>query len=181
MHKLVLALGLLLPLAAQAETPLPIADDDAAMKAAIVAARSTLDTFIARLSAPLADSSTMLLKVQITDGHQCEHFWVNELAQDPAGFSGNLTNEAVAVKGYKLGQKVTFSRDQISDWAYRDGNKMAGGYTMCAMFVQLPPAQSAAYQKDYGLNCGTLLPSPLPSAAESNAKLPVNLQSCKGG
>jgi uncharacterized protein YegJ (DUF2314 family) len=97
------------------------------------------------------------VKVRISDGTQNEYFWVNTVAPDGAGFTGILGNEPRLVKKHKLGERITFPRDQIVDWTYIDRSngsaRMVGNFTACAMLTKEPPAQAQEFKEWYGLTC----------------------------
>ena len=129
--------------------------EDPAMRAAFAKAAATLDEFLAKAAAPQAGTSNYALKVAISDGRDTEYFWVSDFSNEGDRFSGTLKNEPRVVKKYKSGERIQFSKAQITDWMYIDGAKrrMMGNFTACALLTEEPPAQAQAFKKRYGLQC----------------------------
>ena len=136
---------------------------DAEMSAAETEAQANLDRFLAHalngagLGRPNAD-----LKVAFpVTGHgnaEAEVIWVSRFKRDAGGFSGELSNEPNAMPGLHLGDRVTFTRDQIRDWGWMDGasGKLYGHYTTRVITRHLPPEQAAPLLE-------LLSPQPVPS------------------
>jgi uncharacterized protein YegJ (DUF2314 family) len=130
-----------------------IAADDPEMNAAIAKAQATLDEFLATNAAPPAGTDGYKLKVKLTDKNGSEHFWVEPFKQTKDGFEGTLANEPEMVTGYKLGQKITFPRKDISDWGYvKDGHQI-GSFTVCAAFKEMSADEVKYYRTEYGFDC----------------------------
>jgi uncharacterized protein YegJ (DUF2314 family) len=49
---------------------------------------------------------------------------------------------------------VSVNPDEISDWAFMDGDKLVGGYTIRAAFESLPPERRKELQNDVIFNIG---------------------------
>lgn len=130
-----------------------IANDDPIMNAAIAKAQASLDTFLATNAAPPAGTSGYKLKVKLTDSNGSEHFWVEPFSQTKNGFEGTLANEPEMVTGYKFGQKITFSRKDISDWGYEKDGHQIGSFTVCAAFHKMSAEEVNYYKTNYGFDC----------------------------
>jgi uncharacterized protein YegJ (DUF2314 family) len=130
-----------------------IADDDAEMEAAIAHARSTLDEFLAVLANPPKGASGFKIKVELSDNTGTEHFWVEPFAQTETGFEGTLANEPEIISGVKLGQKISFSRSQVSDWGYVLNGRQVGSFTVCVMMKHVSVDEVAFYRTNYGFDC----------------------------
>jgi uncharacterized protein YegJ (DUF2314 family) len=130
-------------------------DDDPAMQKALAKAASTLPEFLRLAANPRSGTSGYALKVGISDGRNTEYFWVNNFATAGATFIGTLNNEPRLVKKHKLGERVTFSENQIADWTYVDqvNKRVFGNFTACAILSKEPPDQAAAFKRQYGLQC----------------------------
>jgi uncharacterized protein YegJ (DUF2314 family) len=59
------------------------------------------------------------------------------------------------LKGYKRGQRIMFTRDQVVDWTYLEpaAKRMHGNFTACALLVHEDPAEAEEFKKQYGLVC----------------------------
>ena len=130
-----------------------ISEDDAEMDAAITHARATLDEFLSVMSRPPKGASGFKLKVELSDSNGTEHFWVEPFSKTATGFEGTLANDPEIVANVKLGQKIAFTRDQVSDWGYVLGGKQIGSFTVCVMMKHVPVEEADIYRKDYGFVC----------------------------
>jgi len=134
---------------------LKVPNEDRAMAEAIAKAQSTLDDFLWVWKSQPPGTSEYRLKVRIKDGSLSEHFWVRPFSPTASGFEGVLANEPRVVKNVKGGQRITFTRADISDWGYLRDGKQVGSFTICSMFKHAPKEQVDYYQKNYGFDCKT--------------------------
>ncbi|MBP0481158.1 DUF2314 domain-containing protein [Sagittula salina] len=121
------------PLLAQ-EAALETAEDDPALRAAIMDARSHLDVVLSRLTGEEGGLHPALnLKVALPVQHfdvDSEVLWVDRIARDGEGYTGHLANQPAHLPGHQMGDRVRFGRAQIVDWSVlgEDG-RMSGHYT----------------------------------------------------
>ena len=56
---------------------------------------------------------------------------------------------------YKLGDRYSFTRDDIVDWTYFDRSKakVYGNYTLCALLKLKPEEEAARVKAEYHLDC----------------------------
>src|SRR5262249_46754197 len=130
-----------------------VAPDDPDMTAAFRSARERLSDFLQLARAPRKGMTNFALKVEIKDGGRSEYFWVTPFAESEKGFTGTINNTPEIVHTVTLGQRITFSRDDIYDWMYRDHGWMKGNFTACAMLKHERPAEAEAFRKEYRLSC----------------------------
>ena len=130
-----------------------VKDSDPDMEAARVQAQSTLDTFLATAAKPPAGTSQFKLKVAISDGANTEHFWVVPFRVTSQGFEGTLNNKPDLVHTVKLGQLITFTRKDISDWGYSKDGHAIGSFSVCALFKKMSAEDVAYYRENYGFDC----------------------------
>jgi uncharacterized protein YegJ (DUF2314 family) len=123
-------------------------DDDPRMNAAIVKARATVSGFITALKSPQPNQSAFSIKMMFTDGSQAEHMWLSSVSYDGANFKGTVDNEPDSVKTVKLGQTVTVSPAEISDWMYVENGKLVGGQTLRVLRDVSTPAERAEFDKN---------------------------------
>jgi len=126
----------------QGDNIVDFAGDDAQMNGAKLKARQTLPIFWRHLEAhPEMEHD---LKVGLpTAAGSLEHIWVSDIKIDGAKIAGRLVNDPVDLAGLSMGSPVTFTRDQISDWAYVKDGKMYGHYTTRVVVKHLDPTEAA--------------------------------------
>lgn len=127
--------------------------EDREMNAAIAQARATLGQFLKIVAHPPEGASGFKLKVKVTDSHGTEHFWVIPFHETTTGFDGTVANDATYVKSVAYGDKISFSRADITDWGYILDGKQKGSFTVCVLFKHMPPAEVKQYRDDHGFEC----------------------------
>lgn len=130
-----------------------VPSDDRLMNEAIAKAQATLEQFLSVWRSKSSDTSDFRLKVRVWDGPNAEHFWVAPFRPAQSGFEGILANEPRLVKNVRNGQKISFRREDISDWGYVRDGKQVGSFTVCVMLKTAPTDQSDYYRKNYGFDC----------------------------
>lgn len=128
-----------------------IRDNDKAMEQAVQRARETLPRFITALRSPKANQSRFAIKKAFIEGDKVEHLWVHDVRFDGRRFHGTIDNEPVDLKATHLGDEVTFSPAEISDWMYVQENRLIGGYTVRCLCRELSPAQRKQFEEE--LHC----------------------------
>jgi uncharacterized protein YegJ (DUF2314 family) len=116
-------------------------EDDAEMNAAIAAAHKTLPVFWKHLQAHPGEPSSLKVGLVSSNGH--EHIWVSEIRVKGDKITGRLANDPDDLPGLKLGSPVSFTEDQISDWAYEKNGKLYGHYTTRIVIKHIDPAEAA--------------------------------------
>src|SRR5687768_2052752 len=106
--------------ATQAANTVAVADDDAAMNAAVVRARETLPQFLAALKSPTPAQRDFAIKAGFTDGDATEYMTVTSVRPDGPGFRGTLNNDPTALRNVKRGDEVSVGPDRVVDWSYVD-------------------------------------------------------------
>lgn len=114
-------------------------DGDPEMEKAIQTARKSVDSFIAALKTPSAEQAGFSVKKPFIDGGTVEHIWLSGVSFDGTRFRGRVDNEPVDVKNVKMGETVTATKDEISDWFYVEKGKLVGGYTFRVLYARLSP------------------------------------------
>ena len=116
-------------------------DDDKQMDAAVAKARKSISEFIAALQTPAATDRNFSVKkpFKVADGE--EHIWLVNVNFDGKNFHGEVGNEPVDVKNIKLGEKVTVSKSEASDWMFVRNGKLMGGYTVRALYDRSSPEE----------------------------------------
>jgi len=62
-----------------------------------------------------------------------EHMWIEVIEFKGDNVLGTLANEPENIPELKTGEEVLVEYDQISDWAYREGDNTVGGFTVKVM------------------------------------------------
>lgn len=125
-----------------------IVTNDKAMERAVQKARRTVNKLIVVLRSPKANQSRFAVKKPFLEGDKVEHIWVNEISFDGRVFHGKIDNIPLHIKGVRLGQKVTLSPNEISDWMYVQDGRLVGGYTIHAMCKNMSPAEKKKFEED---------------------------------
>jgi len=125
---------------------LHVTDDHKKMAKATQKARKTMTKFIAALRSPKSNQSRFAVKKPFIEGKKVEHLWVKELSFDGKVFRGRIDNTPVGLKRVHLGDKVTVSPEEISDWMFVQNDRLIGGYTIQAMCSHLSPAQKKQFE-----------------------------------
>ena len=120
------------------------------MKEAIAQARKTVDEFIEALESNDPNIKSLSVKVPLNDGEQIEHIWLGNISYKDENFTGNISNEIKKVKGFKNGQEVTFSKENITDWMYIKGDVAQGNVTLKALFHTMDPEEVKVLKKMMG-------------------------------
>lgn len=120
--------------------------EDAAMNAAIVKARASINTFWTQQKKPDPGVQNLALKVRISDGASVEHFWLVDIERSAATLAGVINNDPNLVTNVTLGQRYTFKEADISDWTFMRNGKIVGNETLRVLLDMMPPEEAAAYR-----------------------------------
>jgi uncharacterized protein YegJ (DUF2314 family) len=129
-----------------------VAHDDPVMAAAMRRARATLPEFLTLAEHPRRSMEGFAVKVAIREGDDAEYFWIHPFECDAGQFSGHLNNTPRSVRHARMGDKITFTENEIVDWMYMDGEKMKGNYTARALLKNASREEREAFQKRFGLD-----------------------------
>jgi uncharacterized protein YegJ (DUF2314 family) len=132
--------------AAQQDRVIQVPIEDRDMQEAMASARKSLDQFWAAFEAKQSSDEGFALKVAITDGSKVEHFWVNRLQRRGAVTSGIVNNDPNDVTTVKLGQRIDFPVEQISDWMFLRDGKIVGNATLRVLLKYMPKEQAEHYR-----------------------------------
>lgn len=142
-----LSLCLSSPAWAQDET-VEFTPDDPVMNAAILEARSHLDTVLSNVIDPDGQVHPALnLKIDIPVTHfdvDNEIIWTDSIARNADGtFTGHFANAPAYMPGASLGDAVTFTKDQVADWSVLSSDgRMFGHYTTRVILSGLEAAEA---------------------------------------
>jgi uncharacterized protein YegJ (DUF2314 family) len=130
--------------------------NDETMNAAIADAQAHLPYFWEHATSPAPNEQSFSLKVAFptlakSEGAR-EHIWVSEFEKTPSGYAGLLANEPLDMVGKKLGDRVEFTPDMISDWGFLLDGKMIGYHTTRVSLEDGSPEEVAAIRAMLGEN-----------------------------
>lgn len=128
-----------------------VTDNNKEMAQAVQKARKTLPKFLVALRSPKSTQSRFAVKKPFIEGEKVEHIWVNNLSFDDRVFHGKVDNEPVDLKNVHLGDEVTVSPEDISDWMFVQDGKLVGGYTVRCACHHMSPAQKKRFEAN--ANC----------------------------
>jgi uncharacterized protein YegJ (DUF2314 family) len=136
---------------------------DPEMAAAAAKARAGLDGFLAKLDNPPAGTQNYSIKIGIVDKGDgiaftksqagAEYFWVGNIRHEGENFVGTLGNEPKIISNARMGEEISFARDDIFDWMYIKDNKIVGNITACPLLLKGPKEELEFYRQNYGLEC----------------------------
>lgn len=132
-----------------------VSSRDPAMRAAYAKARSTLPRFLKLVDAPPDHIEHLLVKLGFPAEGGAEFIWIFDVRKTPAGFSGRIGNRPNEIKHLAEGDPVTFTRQQIVDWSYRDKRtgRFVGNFTGCAILMKQSRADRLRFAEATGLHC----------------------------
>lgn len=128
-----------------------VQSDDAEMNMAMETAKKTLDSFDYALKNngnPLAFFS---LKKRFVENENVEHIWVGSIYFENGKYFGFIDNLPEIVKGFKVGDSVEVSKEDISDWMYVEDSKLHGGYTIRLLRNRMTETERENFDKESGL------------------------------
>lgn len=143
------------------EAFIEVAEDDAAMDAAIASAKASLPLFWGRFEARTPEYSDFTVKAGMTTagGQGTEHIWIDLVDYRDGKIRGRLANEPVHLGEHlAYGSEVEVPESIISDWGYTKGEVIYGHFTTRVLMTRQDPDATLA---EYGL-------SPTPLESETN-------------
>lgn len=127
-------------------------DENPVVERAVAKARETYEQFITASEAGNPNYRGFAIKKGFaTPEGGFEHIWVTFKGWDGEKFRGVIDNAPVDTKEVRLGNQVTVTPEELSDWMYIDGNKIVGGYTVRALHYSQPEEAQKAFEQQTGL------------------------------
>jgi len=134
--------------------PLIHPKDEALMDRAVAKARATQAQFVTALQSKGTRYRGFAIKKPFPvtgDATEGEHMWINEVTWDGKKFSGVVNNDAVKTKAVALGDHVTVTPEELSDWMYIDHGNLVGGYTLRVLHFESSPEEQAKFTEETGI------------------------------
>jgi uncharacterized protein YegJ (DUF2314 family) len=111
------------------------------MREAVRRAQASLPVFLAALRHPSPNQKDFAVKKVFIQGEEVEHIWLSDVRWKKGKIYGRIDNRPLRIGGLKLGQWVSASPSEISDWMFLDHGKLVGGYTLQACSRALPRSE----------------------------------------
>jgi uncharacterized protein YegJ (DUF2314 family) len=124
--------------------------DDPETLAAVSRARSTLRAFWRAFEAPAPEQSHFAVKVRFPIDGGGEQVWCQPTARNGSEIIATLINRP-QVLTLREGQSVSFDEADITDWCYRQSDRLVGGESMKLMLTKLSPRKARAMAAEIGL------------------------------
>lgn len=106
-----------------------VASDDERMAAAIAEARQRWPEFVEAFESRCAPDSGYGIKAPFEQGDRIEHLWIEVDRADSISATGKVVSRPIALARPRHGDEVTVKADQITDWAFQDGEKTGGSFS----------------------------------------------------
>lgn len=126
------------------ESFVQIASEDERMNAAISEAKQTLPLFLDAYVKRTPSQSGFHLKVRFGTEDSGEHVWIKDVDSSMGELRGTIANEP-KMAGIEFGQRITFDKEQVTDWMYVDNGYLVGGYTVKAVRAGMSAPERAQF------------------------------------
>src|SRR6478735_12304509 len=81
-----------------------------------------------------------------------EFFWIHPFAHVDDRFIGQINNTPRSAVNLKMGDTVSFVKNEIVDWMYMDAGRMRGNYSAHAILKSARPEDREAFKRRFGLD-----------------------------
>ena len=129
-----------------------LAMNDPVMAAAIHGARKTLRKFLTLAKNPGPTMGGFSVKIAIPAANGAEFFWIHPFAHVDDRFIGQINNTPRSAVNLKMGDTVSFVKNEIVDWMYMDAGRMRGNYSAHAILKSARPEDREAFKRRFGLD-----------------------------
>jgi uncharacterized protein YegJ (DUF2314 family) len=92
------------------------------------------------------------VKIALRADNGAEFFWIHPFAHVDEQFVGQLNNTPRSAVSLKMGDTVSFTKNEIIDWMYMDAGKLKGNYSARAILKSVPPKDRKALLSRFGLD-----------------------------
>ena len=132
-----------------------IEDRDEQMHRAVLKARRNVGVFIAALQNPATGQHDFEVKKPFVKDGEVEHIWLSHVEFSGNRFHGLVDNHPKKIRGLKFGDRVSVNPDEISDWAFVDNGKLAGGYTIRVLSENLSAERRKSFENETNVRIET--------------------------
>jgi uncharacterized protein YegJ (DUF2314 family) len=92
------------------------------------------------------------VKIAIPAANGAEFFWIHPFAHVDDRFIGQISNTPRSAVNLKMGDTVSFVKNEIVDWMYMDAGRMRGNYSAHAILKSARPEDREAFKRRFGLD-----------------------------
>lgn len=122
---------------------------DPEYQATIEAAQDSLDEF--RELLPEFDSSSALIKTELSDGEAQAFVWLMNTQASGEGFVAELFEVPDSISGLQVGQAFEIGSEAILDWMINDDGRLHGGFSLRYHREKLSAKEQAAFDTHIGV------------------------------
>lgn len=132
-----------------------VEEDDKGMNAAMAQARKEFPTFWKAVSEDRKNGEPKrvpaMVKAYFSDKGEDggEHLWIDEVSYDGKMISGVVASEPADLKSVKLGEKVSFPLERLSDWLFVEKGEAKGAFTVNYLRKQMSAEERKEHDKGY--------------------------------
>jgi uncharacterized protein YegJ (DUF2314 family) len=133
-----------------------VADDDSEMDAAMEAARASFGAAWNEIrndrERPAPKFAAAMVKARFPDPkdpEQGEHLWIDEITYDGSAIGGVVASEPLDLPEPKLGDRVSFPLDRLSDWLIVEEGVAKGSYTVQLLRKRMSAVERAEHDARY--------------------------------
>ena len=118
---------------------IPVSVGDPEMNRAMAEARRRLPEFRRALDEdagriiPTINGALVKAAVSSPSTGKTEHIWLEDVGFEDNRIIGSVASSPDAIPEVARGDEITVSRDDVSDWVYRQGGRTFGGFTVRLM------------------------------------------------
>lgn len=131
-----------------------VSSEDQEMNKLIEQARGSVDVFLKELNNPNTTGRDFSVKYPFeTDpGNNTskEHIWLVNIEKVDGKYYGIIANDPFYIKNMKLGDKVEFNINQISDWKYIENGFLVGGKSIIYFYSRMSDQEKKDFEKEAG-------------------------------
>lgn len=92
------------------------------------------------------------VKIAMLADNGAEFFRIHPFVHVDERFIGQVNNTPCSAMDLKMGDTVSFVRNEIVDWTYMDAGQMKGNYSARAILKSAPPQDRNAFKRRFGLD-----------------------------
>jgi len=133
-----------------------VEENDEEMNAAMEAARDSFADFRSQVEAdqmrPIPVIQSHMVKAYFADDskpEEGEHLWITDVSFSDDKISGVVASDPLDLPYPSLGDKVTFSLSELSDWLIVEDGKAAGAYTIQLLRRRMDPQELQSHDSSY--------------------------------
>ena len=136
------------------DSVISVKSEDKEMNLIIEQARGSVNEFLKELNNPNSAGTDFAVKYPFdTDpGSKSskEHIWLENIEKIDGKYYGVLANDPFYIKSMKIGDKVEFNIDKISDWKYVVNGYLVGGKSIIYFYNQMSEEEKKDFEKEAG-------------------------------